>query len=38
LMTVKQRLSHQLLVDYGQWAQTQTASINIPDGTMQKTV
>jgi hypothetical protein len=38
LMTVKQRLSHQLLVDYSQWAQTQSAPTAIPDGTMQKTV
>jgi hypothetical protein len=38
LMTVKQRLSHQLLVDYSQWAQTQTASHTIADGTMHKTV
>jgi Protein of unknown function (DUF1997) len=33
LMTVKQRLSHQLLVDYSQWAQTQSS---ISDGTMQQ--
>jgi hypothetical protein len=38
LLTVKQRLSHQLLVDYSQWAQVQTVSSEVSEGTMQKTV
>jgi Protein of unknown function (DUF1997) len=35
LMTVKQRLSHQLLVDYSQWAQSQAAVDNIAEGARQ---
>jgi Protein of unknown function (DUF1997) len=38
LMTVKQRLSHQLLVDYSQWAQTQTATSAVSAGIMPKTM
>jgi hypothetical protein len=38
LITVKQRLGHQLLIDYSQWAQTQSESSIVAEGTMQKTV
>jgi hypothetical protein len=36
LMTVKQRLSHQLLIDYSRWAQTyrQTSQLSDADGAL----
>jgi Protein of unknown function (DUF1997) len=38
LMTVKQRLSHQLLVDYSRWAQTYAEEDSISEGVLQKPV
>jgi Protein of unknown function (DUF1997) len=38
LMTVKQRLSHQLLVDYSQWAQTHSQQGLVSDRAVQKPV
>jgi hypothetical protein len=38
LMTVKQRLSHQLLVDYSQWAQNHGQISTVPEGPFHKPV
>jgi Protein of unknown function (DUF1997) len=38
LMTVKQRLSHQLVVDYSQWAQTHSQQGQVPEGAVQKPI
>jgi Protein of unknown function (DUF1997) len=38
LMTVKQRLGHQLLVDYSQWARQHSQNSSLPEGPLQELI